>query len=305
LHATSNGRGRAELVATELATNLVQHAKPGGWILVRPLPLHSIEFIAVDHGPGIGDLGTALAGRAPAPQGLGCGMAAVQRASSYFDAHTGRGQGTIVLSIVDLARLGGAGPGRRAWAGVSVGVTDVCGDGWAVTELDRGLAVTVVDGLGHGAAASAAAEAAVQAFAADPGGLTGFVDRANTAMRTTRGAAAAVCRLDTASGQLEYLAIGNINGRVLFGSENRGLAGNSGTLGIAASPPKARVMRALWPPGATLIMWTDGLTSRFEPPADAELLNHDPAVIAASLHRDRSRERDDATIVVIHNPERL
>ena len=33
-----DGHGRAELVATELGTNLLRHAEPGGWLLVRPLP---------------------------------------------------------------------------------------------------------------------------------------------------------------------------------------------------------------------------------------------------------------------------
>jgi hypothetical protein len=33
----------------------------------------------------------------------------------------------------------------------------------------------------------------------------------------------------------------------------------------------------------------------------AELFGHDPAVIAAALHRDHTRDRDDATVVVVRN----
>ena len=43
VHATPAGRGRAELVATELATNLVRHADPGGFVLVRPVPPGQVE----------------------------------------------------------------------------------------------------------------------------------------------------------------------------------------------------------------------------------------------------------------------
>jgi hypothetical protein len=49
-------------------------------------------------------------------------------------------------------------------------------------------------------------------------------------------------------------------------------------------------------------LWTDGLESRLAVPGD--LLAHDPAVIAATLHRDHTRHRDDATVVVVRPPGR-
>jgi serine/threonine protein phosphatase PrpC len=64
-----------------------------------------------------------------------------------------------------------------------------------------------------------------------------------------------------------------------------------------------KLMTCPWPADATLVLWTDGLTSRVRLSTDAELLTHDPAVIAAALHRDHARERDDATVVVVRNPE--
>src|SRR5213080_4162175 len=71
LHATPTGRARAELVATELATNLWRHADPGGWVLTRPVPPDGIELLAVDRGPGIADPDAAVGGRTPTPHGLG------------------------------------------------------------------------------------------------------------------------------------------------------------------------------------------------------------------------------------------
>src|SRR6185369_4983379 len=143
------------------ATNLVRHAKPGGWVLMRPVPPGAVELVAVDHGPGITDLDAVLDGRPATPhplgQGLGRGLAAVRRASCGFDAYSQPGRGTTILAEVDLTDGGPAhrsGPARPAWAGVSVGVVEPCGDGWAVAELDDGLAVAVVDGLGHGPQAS-------------------------------------------------------------------------------------------------------------------------------------------------------
>src|SRR5205814_1870820 len=103
-------------------------------------------------------------------------LAVVRRAASQFELHTEQGVGTVVLAIVDLSGDQGASApqardGRleaqrsdvRGWAGVSVGLGEANGDGWAVAELSDGLAVAVVDGLGHGPLASAAADPAMVA----------------------------------------------------------------------------------------------------------------------------------------------
>ena len=45
--------GRAAVVASEMATNLVKHAG-GGCLLVRPLS-DGIDLLAVDQGPGMAD----------------------------------------------------------------------------------------------------------------------------------------------------------------------------------------------------------------------------------------------------------
>jgi anti-sigma regulatory factor (Ser/Thr protein kinase) len=299
--AVPAGRARAELVATELATNLVRHAKPGGWVLVRPVPPDGIELLAVDHGPGIADLAAALDGRSPAPGGLGLGLAAVRRASARFDVHTEPGRGTTVLSRVSLDDQ--SAPGRPDWGGVSVGVLEVCGDGWAVAEVDQGLAVAVIDGLGHGVKASLASDAGLDAFAADPADLDGLVARANAAMRATRGAAMTACLLEPGRNELHYVAVGNVSGRVVTGPEERGLVFSAGTLGLRVAPPRTRVMSLPWPPGASLVLWTDGLSSRLALSSHADLRTRDPAVVAATLHRDHTRERDDATVVVIRHPE--
>jgi anti-sigma regulatory factor (Ser/Thr protein kinase) len=292
--------GHAELVVTELATNLVRHAG-GGWLLVRALTPSAIELVAVDAGPGVADLAGALEGRVPDPTGLGCGLRAVRRASARFDAWTGPGRGTVILSVVDLADTkdhSGRPPEPRRCGGVSVGVVDPSGDGWAVAEDGDVLTVAVVDGLGHGAKASLATDAALAGFAAGVDDFEQFVPRANARMRDTRGAAVTMCRIDAAEGLLRYFAIGNVNGRVVTDSgDARGLVTYGGTLGLHVQPPRARIASMPFPAGARLVLWTDGLSSRIAP--DPELLGHDPVVAAATLHRDHTRDRDDATVVVV------
>jgi anti-sigma regulatory factor (Ser/Thr protein kinase) len=299
---------RAGMAATELATNLLHHALPGGWILVRPLPPAAVEILAADRGPGISDVAAALGGRSPRRDGLGCGLSAVARVSSCFDIDTGPGRATTVLAVVESTDAIRAAPrpprsprSPRSWAGVSVGIDEACGDGWAVTEVSGGITVTVVDGLGHGVYASAAADAAVATLADDPADLDGYLARANAAMRETRGAAVAVCRLEPARGELRCLSVGNISGGILGHDGQRTLNARRGAVGTHAAPPPTKIVSYPWPPGATLVLWTDGLASHIDLAGYGKLFSRDPAIAAAALHRDHSTDRDDSTVVVVRN----
>jgi len=266
----------------------------------------AVEIIAVDRGPGIADMAAALEGRIPEPGGLGCGLGAVRRASARFDISSDPA-GTVVLSVVDLVADPAirhperGGPAPRSWAGVSIGISEPCGDGWAVAETADTLSVAVVDGLGHGPKASIAADAALSEFASDPTDLDAFPRRANERMRDTRGAAVTLCRVDHRAGEVRYLGIGNVSGRVIGPAETRGLVSYSGTLGLQLEPPRAKIVTVAWPPGASLVLWTDGLSSRVGLAGGDALLGHDPAVVAATLHRDHARGRDDATVVVVRS----
>ncbi|HXM56677.1 MAG TPA: hypothetical protein VOB72_14870, partial [Candidatus Dormibacteraeota bacterium] len=150
--------GQAELVATELATNIVKHATSGGYVLYRPLD-PGIELVAVDRGPGLRRLPVegwrswASPDVAHRPvlrrDGLGAGLTTVERLASTFDVYSARDLGTVVL-----ARLGVGEAGRKwpfDWGAVNVPLDgeDESGDGWAVA-ADGGLAALAVDGLGHG-----------------------------------------------------------------------------------------------------------------------------------------------------------
>ncbi|MBN1227501.1 MAG: hypothetical protein JXA79_10950, partial [Deltaproteobacteria bacterium] len=51
--------GKVAIVITEAAQNLVKHAA-GGELFMRPLEAGGIEIIALDRGPGIGDMRRSL-----------------------------------------------------------------------------------------------------------------------------------------------------------------------------------------------------------------------------------------------------
>jgi anti-sigma regulatory factor (Ser/Thr protein kinase) len=303
-------RGDAEIVATELSTNILRHAGGNGYLLCQAGE-GWLELIAVDHGPGLrpGDL-LPPAETGPRPLvpgtggGLGIGLASVRRLASQFDYCTGP-SGTVVL-----ARFGDP---HRSWqhlaqwgaVDVPLGGTGDSGDDWHVTTGEGHLAALVVDGLGHGPAAAAASSAAVAALAGRPVTDPGlFVVQAHEAMLGTRGGVLGIAVINAATGELAYAGAGNISGWVLHDRKSHGLLSREGTAGTQARPPRPHVTRLPWPPGATLILASDGIRTLRDLPSQAALWSHDPSVAAAVLYRDHARGTDDGCVLVVQDTRR-
>lgn len=296
------GAGEAELVATELGTNLLRHASPGGYVLFRPTA-EGVELISVDSGPGMNS-GNSRGPGSPSPEpstsGLRAGLPSILRRATDHDCYS-NAQGTVTL-----ARLGGSGreTGTR-WSygaiNVPLGGSGPSGDSWAVRD-DRLLAALLIDGLGHGEEAAVAAQAAVDSFNGSPfGDPAAFLRRAHEAMRGTRGAVAGTCVIDAENGQLIFAGVGNIAGEVIHGAQRQHLISHPGTLGTHLAPPRLQTRNHVWPSRSTLIMCTDGIHSGWGLSAYPGLLDHDPTVIAAVLHRDFTRSTDDATVLVVRD----
>ncbi len=99
--------GRVALVVTELATNVARHGG-GGKLLVRAFAGRTaIEVLAVDSGPGLGDVERAMRDGFSTGGTSGRGLGAVRRLSDVFDVFTRPGAGTAVLSRMLNLRAGG------------------------------------------------------------------------------------------------------------------------------------------------------------------------------------------------------
>ncbi|MDN3029216.1 SpoIIE family protein phosphatase [Streptomyces sp. S.PB5] len=296
--------GVAELVATELGTNLLRHAEPGGYVLARRTG-EGIELISVDRGPGM----TAAALAPPSPiapspyrgSGLSAGLNVVRRHAAEFDWYSTL-EGTVVYA--SLGPVAPSPPGGWHYGAVNVpfGGEGESGDSWAVMP-DRRAAALVVDGLGHGPGAAAAARAAITAFrrqvpVTDLGLL---VRHAHEAMRGTRGGVLGACLIDPDRGELVHAAVGNITGRVFTGGRSTHLLDRPGTLGTQLPLPTVRLQHCPWGPGATLVLVSDGIRSGWQLEGFPRLLERHPAVIAAVLQREYGRSTDDATVLVVRD----
>lgn len=311
--------GEPELVATELATNLLRHAAEGGYLLVRALS-DGVELIAVDRGPGLpaSALDSLAAGTQPALPplrggGLGVGLATVRRRAELFDYYSST-QGTVILArlcaaAAPVAAKAAAGQWRWGAVNVPLGGAGPSGDGWAVSAGTR-LAAVVVDGLGHGPEAAAAAQSALTAFehwhvpVRNASGHTqdqtaALIEQTHQAMRGTRGGVLGACLIDPDKDELLFTGVGNIHGRILAAGKHNHLLSRPGTLGTELPVPRARATVHAWAPGSVLVLASDGIDTRWDPAAHPGLLRRHPAVLAAVIHRDHTRGTDDATVLVV------
>lgn len=296
--------GRVAIVASELATNLARYGAAGE-LLIQSLQLGAVttvEILAVDSGPGIADLGRCLTDGYSTGGTPGNGLGAVRRLSAVFDIYSQPGKGTVVLARVPAQS---AALAERAAPALEFGAISVplagetlCGDAWRLVQRGDRLAVIVVDGLGHGAAAASAAQRGIEAFAQQPlGPPSATLQRAHAAMAGSRGGAVAVGLIELASARLQYGGVGNIVGALVAAADKRGLISHNGTVG--AQLRRVQDFDYPCPSGALLVMHSDGLSAKWQLSDYSGLSGRHPALIAAVLYRDFRRSRDDATVVVI------
>ena len=289
---------RAGLVVTELATNLVKHASEGGEVLLRVIGssgASELEVLAVDRGPGIGDITRALQDGVSSGDSPGTGLGAIRRLSDTFDIHSSPA-GTVTLARIAAGRRPSASlPVILGAVSVPLSGEPVCGDLWSATPYGDGMTIIVVDGLGHGAGAHEAARAVLDAAdpLADPHTT---LQRMHRAVGHTRGAAAAIARLRPGAHAVVFAGIGNVSGLVSAGGSQRQMVSSNGTLGLQAQ--SVREYTYPWPADSVLVLFSDGLTSHWTLDRYPGLSQRHPALIAAVLYRDHSRRRDDVTVVV-------
>jgi anti-sigma regulatory factor (Ser/Thr protein kinase) len=295
-----SGAGRVALAATELATNLVKHARQGEMLLsaIERDGDPVVEILALDRGPGMPSVERCLEDGYSTAGSPGTGLGAVRRLAGALDVYS-RPDGTALL-----ARIGPSAAPRRtrdvlAISGVSVACRgeERSGDAWD-QEFDAGRhTLLVVDGLGHGADAAVAAEACVDAFRRRARvAPAARVEALHAALRATRGGAVAVVEIDLGRRVVRYAGLGNITGAIYGEGPVRHLVSHHGIAGHVAR--KIDEYSYPWPPRGMLVVHSDGVATLRDLDRYAGLRERDPGLVAGVLYRDFARRRDDATVVV-------
>ena len=298
---TETDAHRVGIVATELASNIVKHAGHGGQLLLhaRRGPAPEVEIVALDRGPGMSDVLRSMSDGYSTAGSPGTGLGAVRRLADLFDIYSKPGKGTAVLARL---RPAGADPSRGSSfeiAGLSVPMPgeEVCGDAWGVV-VDRGRAlIGVMDGLGHGVLASAAATAGIDALRKRAAGSSvETLTAIHEAVRHTRGAAGTVVSIEPRGTVVTVAGVGNVAAAIVGNGHVRHAVSLGGILGHEVR--QFRQYQYPWPDDALLVMHSDGLTSHWSLDQYSGLRQRHPALVAAVLYRDFQRGRDDVTVVV-------
>jgi negative regulator of sigma-B (phosphoserine phosphatase) len=170
---------------------------------------------------------------------------------------------------------------------------NICGDSFVIEERDGTFLISVIDGLGHGYDSWVAASAAVEVIRANADlSVDGIVRRCHQELRTTRGAAVGVLKVEP-SGAGEFCGVGNIEVQALNGSSPSVfcLAGI-----VGHNLRTSKVMPVTMKPGDIYCLLSDGVSSRGNLKS---CLPGDPESVARRIVEQWGRAHDDATAVVI------
>jgi serine phosphatase RsbU (regulator of sigma subunit) len=197
---------------------------------------------------------------------------------------------------------GGTAPGTPAvlewgWAGSALEL--VSGDLHVVVPHAGGALVALLDGLGHGTEAVAAARAAVpilEAHADEP--VLALMQRCHEGLRRTRGAVISLASIDARNSTLTWAGVGNVAGVLVRANHaapqaSEAIIARGGVVGYRLPPLHANTLRVA--PGDTLIMATDGIRFGF---TEGLAMALDPQVIAETILARFATGTDDAHVLV-------
>jgi len=284
------------LAVTEAASNLHKHARQGSMLLriTRDGGIPGIELVTIDAGPGVRDTRAALRDGHSTAGSLGIGLGAIRRLADSCDLYSVPGHGTALAARFWPAPR----EGTPRYAGVVrpiAGETE-CGDVFGVAETGIGVIGVLCDGLGHGPLAATAAAQGVSAVLEEPPGEpAALVERAHRRMAHTRGGAIGVVQL---SGHvIRFAGLGNIAAAILAEGTRRSMISVPGIAGHQARA--IRQFEYTAPPGAAIILHSDGISSRWEAGVLPGLNARDPLVVGAMLLAEAGTRRDDAGVLVL------
>src|SRR5262245_29326791 len=174
------------------------------------------------------------------------------------------------------------------------------GDAHLVQPFDGGVLLAVVDGLGHGAEAGAAACAAIEVFKRHPNhSVISLLRQSHEALLRTRGAVMTLATLNSPGDTVTWIGVGNVEGRLLRGDQldNRSCECaplRGGVVGYRLPAPHASVVSVS--PGDLLIFATDGIHAGF----DVDVAPGDPVDLIAERTIDHFyKGYDDALVLAV------
>ena len=184
----------------------------------------------------------------------------------------------------------------------------VCGDAYLVEPVADGVLMAVVDGLGHGDEAAAAAQTAVltvKRHAGQP--LPSLIEHCHAALMKTRGVVMTLATIHPVDGRLTWVGVGNVGATLLrAGGQAHAppeyMLLHSGVVGYQLPQLKRSTNQIA--PGELLVVATDGIGEGF---VKDVVYSDSPQQIADRILSRHFQGHDDALVLVAryggHNHE--
>lgn len=292
------------LAMTELATNLLKHARAGR-LTITPLdlgPRVGLELESQDKGPGITDIEQVITDGYSTAGTRGSGLGAINRLMDELNIDS-TPEGTRIVAR-KWRRAHPVSPRRCPLAfGVATRPHPGCavnGDAFVLRQWGESALAGVIDGLGHGPGAHKAAETArhyIEGHYDLP--LAKLFQGVGRACRSTRGVVMALARFDWGLKKLSFASVGDIEVRVSPRERRASFLIQRGILGLNA--PTVVVTELPWPNDQIMALHSDGLRSHWSWDEFPGITEQPATVMAARLLQALARDRDDATVLVVRN----
>lgn len=298
------------LVASELVSNNIKHAKGRGLIQVWQQPGPVLDIVALDFGPGIADLALAEEDGYSTTNTLGKGLGAIRRLSDESYVYTQRESagpvkkwsGTVFLARFFSDSNNKISSAKGAAGGFNIGLfsrplsdSRYNGDRIYWHRYGNKLRWLHLDGLGHGEQAQAATAnlAAHLASCDNPCSLLEAVDRQ---LSGSRGAVAVIGELDLVQNKIQLVGVGDMNAHHYDQEQLNNIAFAPGILGREHRTPA--LFQADFGKKSLVVTTSDGIRRNWDTVNFNGLFNQHPQLIAYTLGNIMGRISDDQSICV-------
>jgi len=309
--------GEIAIMVSELVTNVLKHGGGKGKILICQLEDHdnkkAIEVWCCDSGNGISNFQNAMQDGYSGKSSLGLGLGTIRRFSDEMEINPDSPNGFKESYFSGSHDFKHCIRTRKwvpvtSWLGINnkllIGAASRCkpgeqlnGDAYLVNHSGPDITLAaVIDGLGHGKEAHFASQLAKEQIILKPDlPLDNLMTHIHNSIRGTRGTTIGLARLNTDINTMTFSGIGNIESFLMTAEGKKNLLSYGGIIGHNMRTP--RVFELDFIPGDYLCMYSDGITTRWNP-GDLDW-GKPPQFNAEYILNQYSRPNDDATVLII------